>query len=317
MVPSTVVYVFAIMMTSLCKEYYQFILAQGLLGGIGVGFLFTPAVSAVNHYFHKKRGMALGIAATGSSIGGVLFPIALKNALYSKLGFGWSVRIIAFVVLGLLIIACILIEERLPHRVGTLFLPKAFVQPSYSFLTAGVFFSIWGMFVPFFFLSTFAYERSHFSTSLAFYLPSVMNGASLFGRLIPGILADKLGRMNMFIVIAISTGVISLCWPQATSHPGLIVWTVFFGFFSGAVISLFPASFAQVTPHPQIIGTYMGQALAIVSIAGLTGSPIAGAILDASGWEATSIFGGVSLVVGGALVAAGRFFSNPKLVAVV
>ncbi|KAK9364349.1 major facilitator superfamily domain-containing protein [Lipomyces kononenkoae] len=114
--PCQIIYVFSMMMTSFCKEYYQFILAQGILGGLGVGFLFAPAMNALAHYFMRKRGIAIGIAAGGSSIGGVLFPIALRSALYSRLGFGWGVRVIAFVVLALLCIASVLVKERLPHR---------------------------------------------------------------------------------------------------------------------------------------------------------------------------------------------------------
>ncbi|KAK9349870.1 MFS general substrate transporter [Lipomyces doorenjongii] len=296
MIPASITYVFVMMMTSLCKEYYQFILAQGVLGGIGVGFLFTPAVSAINHYFTRKRGMALGISTGGSSIGGVLFPVALKSTLYSKLGFGWG--------------------ERLPHRRGTLFLPKAFLQLSYTVFTAGIFLTVWGMFVLFFYLSSYAIEQTHFGYSLAFYLQAIMNAASLFGRIIPGFVADRIGRMNIFVFMAVATGIIVLCWPK-TSHPGLVVWAILFGFFSGAVISLFPAGFAQITPNPQMIGTYMGQALAIISIAGLTGTPIAGAIPDRYGWEATSIFGGTSLLAGVGLAAMGRFLYNPKLRALV
>ncbi|KAK9490416.1 MFS monocarboxylate transporter [Lipomyces doorenjongii] len=246
-----------------CKEYYQFILAQGVLGGKGVGSLFTPAVSAINHYFTRKRGMALGISTGGSSIGGVLFPVTLKSTLYSKLGFGWGVRVIAYALLT-----------------------EAFLQLSYTVFTAGIFLTVLGMFVPFFYLSSYAIEQTYFGYTLAFYLLAIMNAASLFGRIIPGFVADRIGRMNIFVFMAVA---------KTSSHPGLVVRAILFGFFSGAVISLFPAGFAQITPNPQI-GTYMGQALAIISIAVLTGTPIAGAILDRYGWEATSIFGGTSLL---------------------
>ncbi|KAK9237009.1 MFS general substrate transporter [Lipomyces kononenkoae] len=316
MIPATIIYVFSMMMTSLCKEYYQFILAQGILGGLGVGFLFAPALSALAHYFMRKRGIAIGIAAGGSSIGGVLFPIALRSALYSRLGFGWGVRVIAFVVFALLCIACMLVKERLPHRHGAFF-AKAFLQPSYTVFTAGVFLAMWGMWVPFFYLSSYAIEQTHFSDTLAFYLLAIMNAASLFGRIIPGFVADRFGRLNIFIFIVAATGIIELCWPKTTSHAGLIVWTIFFGFFSGAVISLFSAGFAQITPDPHMIGTYIGQAMAVISIAGLTGAPIAGTLLDRYGWSSTSIFGGVSLLVGAGLAAVARFLYNPDLHALV
>lgn len=315
MVPAAIVYVFAVMMTSICKEYYQFILAQGLLGGVGVGFLFTPATASISHYFRERRGMAMGIATGGSSIGGVLFPIALRNAFYGHLGFGWGVRVMGFVMLALLAIACALIRERFPHRQGQMFQPRAFLQPSYTCMVGGVFLTMWGFFVPYFYLSEYALDEVHMSVSLAFYLLSIMNGVSFLGRMIPGIIADKLGRLNMLIVVDIITGAISFCLPQTHSHASLIVWTAFFGFFSGSIISLSPAAFAEINPRPQLIGTYMGQAMAVISIAGLTGSPIAGAILDNHGWESLSIFMGVVMIAGGACAAIGRFAYEPKLFA--
>lgn len=34
-------FLLAIFLTSVCKEYYQFMLAQGILGGIGMGEAFS------------------------------------------------------------------------------------------------------------------------------------------------------------------------------------------------------------------------------------------------------------------------------------
>jgi hypothetical protein len=61
--------VFGMMMTSLGAKYYQIFLAQGLCLGLGSGFLFTPSISLVGTYFSTRRGLATGIAASGSSVG--------------------------------------------------------------------------------------------------------------------------------------------------------------------------------------------------------------------------------------------------------
>lgn len=57
-------------MTSLAKEFWQTMLAQGIGLGIGTGLIFLPALSVVSQFFLKRRSLALGIATTGSSIGG-------------------------------------------------------------------------------------------------------------------------------------------------------------------------------------------------------------------------------------------------------
>lgn len=56
-------------MISLCTEYWQVFLAQGVAVGLGLGCLFLPSVAGLAHYFSKKKSTALGIASSGGSLG--------------------------------------------------------------------------------------------------------------------------------------------------------------------------------------------------------------------------------------------------------
>lgn len=58
------------------KTYGQMMVIQGIVGGLGVGFLFLPSMSIQSHWFAKRRALAIGIVASGSSVGGVGFPSA-------------------------------------------------------------------------------------------------------------------------------------------------------------------------------------------------------------------------------------------------
>ena len=49
------------MLLSLCKEYYQYFLAQGIGLGLGYGAVFTVAVTCPTHHFMLKRGTAIGM----------------------------------------------------------------------------------------------------------------------------------------------------------------------------------------------------------------------------------------------------------------
>ena len=60
---------FGMMMTSVCKTYWQFVLAQGVTVGIGFGCLFLPSVAIVSQYFTTKKSIAFGIVSTGGIIG--------------------------------------------------------------------------------------------------------------------------------------------------------------------------------------------------------------------------------------------------------
>ena len=61
--------VFGMMMVSVCREYWQFVLAQGVVAGLGSGATFIPSVTVVGTYFSTRRSLAIGIATTGSSVG--------------------------------------------------------------------------------------------------------------------------------------------------------------------------------------------------------------------------------------------------------
>lgn len=65
----TFLIVFGLMMTSLCTAYWQFMLAQGVCMGLGMSCLFVPLVAVLPPYFTTRRALAMGIAASGSSIG--------------------------------------------------------------------------------------------------------------------------------------------------------------------------------------------------------------------------------------------------------
>ncbi|KAL2820958.1 major facilitator superfamily domain-containing protein [Aspergillus cavernicola] len=301
--PPAVIYVFTIFMTSLCKEYYQFMLSQGILGGITQGLIMAPAMAATPQYFKKKRGAAMGLAVAGSSIGGVILPIALNQLLTkTDLGFGWSVRIIAFLVLGVLLVSCPPIRARLPPRESKFLLLMAFKDKGYTSLIVGAFFIFLGMFPPLFYLPSYGLAQG-MSPTLAFYLSAILNGASFPGRIIPAILSDKFGKLNTFAGAGFTTGILTLCWQSVEGNAGVIVFAALFGFFSGAIISGGAVAFASCANDAKNIGTYMGMGMAWISIAPLIGPPISGALEDTDdGFKAVSEFAGVVTLVGGLFV---------------
>ena len=260
-------------------------------------------MASVSQYFNKKRAAALGYAVAGSSIGGVVFPIALSKMLNSSsLGFGWSVRIVGFMMLAPLGFACIAIKPRLPPRQTNFFLAKAFKEMHFNLLTTSMFFIFIGMFTPLFFIPTYAMSRGMGAT-LASYLLAMLNGASTFGRIIPGIIADRYGRLNILGAGGVLTALIIFCLNKAETNAELIVYSIAIGFTSGTVISGGSAAYTVIPKDPRDMGTYMGMGLAIGSLAALIGPPINGALADQSnGFLKVSIFSGSMCMFGGILV---------------
>lgn len=276
-------------------------LAQGLLGGLCCGIMFSPAMAAVGQYFRRRRAVAMGIVVSGSSLGGVIFPIALNRMFRMQdLGFGWSVRIIGFIMLALLGVACVTVRPRLPPRKGTILAPSAFRNPSYLLAIGSFVFLVWGVFTPFFYIEEYAVLQG-MSADLASYMLSIINAASIFGRILPGFPADRFGNFAVLTVSGACTGMLLLCWMAVYSNAAIIVFAAFYGFFSGAIVSLMSPCLAQLAPDPNLIGAYLGMALALVGIPGLTGTPICGALIDKHGWHSAMAFSGASVLVGAAL----------------
>ncbi|KAK6199094.1 mannose-1-phosphate guanyltransferase [Pestalotiopsis sp. IQ-011] len=106
-------FVFTFFMLSLCPpgQYAPIILAQGIGMGGGLGFAFLPVTGLVAKHFKKRRALALGVISTGTSIGGFVFSLLGSKLFYTNVGFPWTVRISAFIVLAATILANLLLSD--------------------------------------------------------------------------------------------------------------------------------------------------------------------------------------------------------------
>ncbi|XP_071051280.1 monocarboxylate transporter 14-like isoform X2 [Onthophagus taurus] len=75
---------FATSVTFLCVTY-------GLIGGIGFGFIYVPAVITVGFYFEKWRALATGIGVCGSGIGNFILPPIFS---YITKNYSWRIAIL-------------------------------------------------------------------------------------------------------------------------------------------------------------------------------------------------------------------------------
>lgn len=297
---------FGQMMLSLCHSYWQVFLAQAVCIGLGAGCLFVPSVAILSTYFNTRIATAMGLAASGSSLGGVIYPIIFYR-LEPTIGFPWATRVIGFIILVTLVVSNTVMKVRvLPAARRKIIDLKAFTEAPYLLFVAGSFVAFMGLYAPFFYVESYSIEYGITDVSLAFYLLAIINSASVFGRIIPNFIADKTGPMNMIVPCAVLSGVLSLCLIPVRSVAPLIVICALYGFFSGALVSLPPTIFVHLSPNRGIIGTRMGMGFAIISIGLLIGTPICGVILNGSSFKYVWVFGGALTVLGGFVIGFGR-----------
>lgn len=98
------------------------------------------------------------------------------------------------------------------------------------------------------------------SLNMAFYLSSILNAGAFFGCYIFGVAADRgLGTFNAFTAVAFGCAVTAFGWIGARNNTGIIVWTIIYGFLSGAVQALFSPCISHLAPEPRLIGTWNGK----------------------------------------------------------
>ncbi|KKO96864.1 riboflavin transporter MCH5 [Trichoderma harzianum] len=314
--PFSLLLVVAMMLTSLCTELYQFILCQGIFIGISAGLIFTPAISIVGHYFHKRRPIAMAFATTGSPLGGIIYPVIMTNLLQkNSVGFAWGQRICGFLTLFLLAIASIAIRPTPLKRKGALVLPDAFKIPAFSLQVAALFMIILGLWTPYFYLADYG-SLHGMSPGLASYLFALINAGSFLGRVFAGSVAKYLGQFNVITAACYASGLLMFCWLKITSTAGLIVLAVLFGATSGIIIGLMYTTISHTADHPSKIGTYIGMSTFLIGFGALGGTPITGALIDRyGGYSQGIIFSGAVLMTGAVLFTAARFaYSKDKLV---
>ncbi|KAH8648649.1 putative MFS monocarboxylate transporter [Xylariales sp. PMI_506] len=317
LVTGTFLHVFGVMMISISSEYYQLLLSQGICSPLGCSFVFYSGVSSTATWFQERKALAYGVIASGASIGGIVFP-AIIPRLSSALGFGWAIRICGFLILALLLVANGTVRSRIapgpkPASLGEYLAP--FSEVPFVLLTIASSLGFLAMFVPINYIILQAIANG-VEPQLSNTLLTILNVGSLPGRILPGYVGDKVGRFNVMIVMCTMSAIVILAlWlPGTLLAPGsaavYVVFSLLYGFASGAFVSMVPALLAQISTDMSVIGLRQGVLFTFLAIASLCGSPIAGAILNAQ----DGAFWGLQTFSGAMVIGSVAFFTACRLV---
>lgn len=313
--------VLGVFMTSLCTQYWQLFLAQGICSGVGCGLLFTPIIALISTYFTRRRALAISLQASGAATGGMIFP-AIAQSLLDRVGFAWTVRTMGFVMLFNAAVILLLIRPRtdLPPkpRGQPLVDLAAFRDPTYTLFTAGTFLTFWGVYFAYYFVRPYARNVLGVSSYTSFSILLLMNGVGVPGRVVPAIIADRYcGALNIFIPTVLASGILLYAWHGVVSEQGMWAFATVYGYFGAGVQSLFPASLSNLTPPEEMskVGVRIGMVFSIVSLAALSGPPIAGALIDNEdgGYLGAQMFGGTVMVLGAGFLIAAKVTSDRAL----
>ncbi|KAJ8610302.1 hypothetical protein MRB53_038598 [Persea americana] len=85
LVIGTVLMVGSMFAASVSKTYWQFFLSQGVTFGLGLAFVYLPAVTISRHYFPASmHGKTNALVLSGAGLGGCVLPYMVKQLVQNR-----------------------------------------------------------------------------------------------------------------------------------------------------------------------------------------------------------------------------------------
>ncbi|KAJ7739059.1 MFS general substrate transporter [Mycena maculata] len=267
--------------TKACINIFQLILLQGVLYAIGGSLLYLPCISYMSEWFVVRRGMANGILFAGTSTGGLILPLVLPP-LISNYGSSKTLRILS-IAIGVLLFPLIpLVKGRLSHTRTRVHGPSPrgahdwTKNKSFCVFLAANTLQGFAYFVPIVYLPTFAnslrISRSNSAVTL-----SLLNGASVVGRLSMGFLTDKVNPWILALSTLFTTSATTFILWGVLSHSfaGLLAFGMLYGSVASGFTSLWTGFVRPVAKDdPELSTKLYGYLLLTRGIGNVVSTPI-------------------------------------------
>lgn len=295
----------ACILASFSTQLWQFLLTQGLLLGLGTCLVFTTAVTITPTWYTTHRGLAMGIILAGTGVGGLVWAPAIQT-INATMGFRIGLRINGSVAAIIIIASTFVLDwdeaskrrieqenaasRSTTRRFGFFSLPLVNWRIAKSKLFAaqalGAMLHGSGYYVPLFFFSSYARTLDYTSTEGATFI-AVSNACNALGKIIIGYIADRwLGRTNALVLTTLISALgTAAFWLPSTlldacniSRGLFITFSLIYGIFASAYVSLFPATLVEMF-GPAHYASVNGMLYMLRGFGGLPGTPIAGSLI--------------------------------------
>ncbi|EMC97430.1 hypothetical protein BAUCODRAFT_121883 [Baudoinia panamericana UAMH 10762] len=211
-------------------------LTQGILVGLGIGFIYIPSLPILSQWFDARRSLANGISSSGSGFGGALFAW-VTSAIIDALGLRWALCITGIMTFALASIATAMVRDRNRYIKPPQLALDLTLLARYDvlLLLAWSFVSMLGYIALLFSLSDFALAIG-LSSQRATDVIGLLNIGTAIGRPLIGILSDKSSRLDVAGALTLACSVLCFAfWIPALSFALLVV----FALLAGAVLGVF------------------------------------------------------------------------------
>ena len=235
-------------------------LTYGVMGGTGMGFTYSTTIACAQKWFPHKKGLVTGVIVSSLGLGGVVFTPLVERliAAFGGVGIGEfkSFMVLSAVFFVVCSLGCLLLKNppegymagvaagAAKAKAAKDYTPSEMLRnPKFYLVTVTYMLACMSGLMMIGFAKPIAVARGLESTATIGVLAISMFNS--IGRLLWGIVSDKLGRRNTILILLTGTAVLSLL-VNAVSGYWIYVLIALIGFFYGGNMCTFPALTADL-----------------------------------------------------------------------
>lgn len=293
-----IIMVVAIFMYSKCSSLTMFYITSVLVGFGASGVSIIPCGALINNWFRDKKGLATGIAFTGSVVGGLIFVQVTKNVIAAS---GWRTAYVVLSIISAVIVlpTVLLLVKEFPKNKGIL--PLGVTEEGgmaeaqqrgitfKKFLRTG---SFWMLAISFFIIGfsnmglqsniNIALTRTKGMTvDAAANIFSIVMFVQIFGKVLLGAIYDRKGIKFGSIYCMVTFILVVVCFMQAQILYLAIAFAVLFG-LTASMTTVTPPYIAANVVGVKDYSTIYGALSLFYGIGVATGPIVAGKIYDST-----------------------------------
>ena len=276
-----------------------FVALAHILIGLGCSATFGPLMADISHWFSRRRGIAVAIAAAGNYVAGTVWPPVVQHYIATE---GWRATHIGiglFCIAAMLPLILILRRRLDAHEsaaANAAAAKRQLVMP-FSPATLQTLLCIAGiaccvaMSMPQVHIVAYCGDLGYGPARGAEML-SLMLGCGIVSRVASGFIADRIGGVRTLLLGSVLQGTALFLYLLFDGLTSLYVISAMFGLFQGGIVPSYAIIVREYFPASQA-GTRVGVVLFATLIGMALGGWMSGLIFDITGSYQAAFMNGI------------------------
>lgn len=270
------------------SSLWQVALAH-LMIGLGCSSTFAPLMADISHWFVRRRGIAVAIAAAGNYLAGTIWPPVVQHFIATD---GWRAT---HTGIGLLLIVAMLpliylLRGRVEHHhhaAATAAAARRQADMPFSPMTLQVLLCLAGvgccvaMSMPQVHIVAYCGDLGY-GVARGAEMLSLMLGFGIISRVASGFIADRIGGVRTLLLGSVLQGIALFLYLLFDGLFSLYVISALFGLFQGGIVPMY-AVIVREYFSPKQAGTRVGLVIMATLFGMAFGGWMSGKIFDLAG----------------------------------